>query len=196
VPEFIGQGLGSWFLRWTIEKAWSYQPKRFWLHTCTKDHPAALPNYLKAGFELYKEEVKESEPGVRGVIETGIYVDNIEAAEAFYGGILGLRTIGKEAGRHVFFQAGDCGVLLAFLPEATLRGDVLPAHGAKGPGHFALGIERPSLDDWRERLNTCGVAIEKEVQWPAGGKSLYFRDPAGNSVELVTPGLWGLPSGW
>ena len=41
-----------------------------------------------------------------------------------------------------------------------------------------------------------GVSIEKEVEWPKGGKSLYFRDPTGNSVELVTPGVWGLPSGW
>jgi GNAT superfamily N-acetyltransferase len=58
VPEFIGQGLGRYFLQWTIDRAWSYQPSRFWLHTCTKDHPAALPNYLKAGFAVYKEEMK------------------------------------------------------------------------------------------------------------------------------------------
>ena len=54
--DFIGQGLGRWFLQWTIDKAWSYNPKRFWLHTCTLDHPAALPNYIKAGFMLYREE--------------------------------------------------------------------------------------------------------------------------------------------
>ena len=59
VREFIGQGLGRYFLQWTIDKAWNYSPKRFWLHTCTKDHPAALPNYLKAGFAIYKEEVKD-----------------------------------------------------------------------------------------------------------------------------------------
>src|SRR6516162_4583833 len=59
IRDFIGQGLGKYFLQWTIDKAWSYSPKRFWLHTDTKDHPAALPNYLKAGFTSYKEEVKE-----------------------------------------------------------------------------------------------------------------------------------------
>ena len=59
VPEFIGQGLGRYFLHWSIEKAWSYHPKRLWLHTCTEDHPAALPNYLKAGFAAYKEVVRE-----------------------------------------------------------------------------------------------------------------------------------------
>jgi GNAT superfamily N-acetyltransferase len=55
--DFIGQGLGKWFLQWAIDKAWSYRPKRFRLHTCTLDHPAALPNYTKAGFVLYKQEV-------------------------------------------------------------------------------------------------------------------------------------------
>src|SRR5262249_5038218 len=46
VLEFIGQGLGRYFLQWAIDKAWSYGPRRFWLHTCTKDHtrcPAELP---------------------------------------------------------------------------------------------------------------------------------------------------------
>lgn len=59
VPEFIGQGLGKFFLAWAVQRAWSYKPKRFWLHTCTLDHPAALPNYVKAGFTVYREEVKQ-----------------------------------------------------------------------------------------------------------------------------------------
>ncbi len=56
IPDFIGQGLGKWFLRWTIDKVWSYNPRRFWLHTCSLDHPAALPTYKKAGFVQFKEE--------------------------------------------------------------------------------------------------------------------------------------------
>jgi GNAT superfamily N-acetyltransferase len=59
MPEFIGQGLGRFFIHWTIDKAWSYGPRRFWLRTDTKDHPAALPNYLKAGFTIFKEEIKD-----------------------------------------------------------------------------------------------------------------------------------------
>lgn len=94
------------------------------------------------------------------------------------------------------FRVGNSNVLLAFLAESTLKGDQLPAHGAKGPGHFALGIDGGDLDDWRQRLMAKSVGIEKEVEWPRGGKSIYFRDPAGNLVELVTPGIWGLPSGW
>jgi GNAT superfamily N-acetyltransferase len=56
MPGFLGQGLGKYFLAWTIDKVWSYRPRRLWLHTCTLDHPAALPNYAKAGFTVYKEE--------------------------------------------------------------------------------------------------------------------------------------------
>ena len=59
VPEFIGQGLGKYFLQWTIDKAFSYAPRRYWLHTCTDDHPVALPNYQKAGFAIYKTETME-----------------------------------------------------------------------------------------------------------------------------------------
>ena len=61
IRDFIGQGLGKYFLQWTIDKAWSYRPSRFWLHTCTLDHLAALPNYLKAGFVVYKEEMTTRE---------------------------------------------------------------------------------------------------------------------------------------
>ncbi|MBV8384481.1 MAG: VOC family protein [Planctomycetaceae bacterium] len=133
---------------------------------------------------------------IRAVIETAIYVDDLQAAETFYGTVLGLRVVGKGPGRHVFFRVGEASVLLAFLAEATLKGDQLPPHGASGPGHFALGIDAEAFDAWRKLLQGRGVTIEKEVEWPRGGRSLYFRDPTGDSVELVTPGVWGLPSGW
>jgi len=133
---------------------------------------------------------------IKAVIETAIYVDDLQATEAFYGTILGLTVIAKVRGRHVFFLVGASSVLLAFIAETTLNGDHLPPHGAKGPGHFALGIDADALDAWRRKLQESGVAIEQEVEWPRGGRSIYFRDPAGNSVELVTPGVWGLPSGW
>jgi GNAT superfamily N-acetyltransferase len=59
--EFIGQGLGKFFIQWAIDRALIYNPRRFWLHTDTQDHPAALPNYLKAGFAIYKEEIRGEE---------------------------------------------------------------------------------------------------------------------------------------
>lgn len=133
-------------------------------------------------------------PEIQDVIEACLYVDDLDLAEAFYRDVLGLAVIGKEPGRHVFFRAGERSVLLAFHAATTLEGDV--PHGATGPGHFALGIHAADLEPWRQRLLAHGVPIEKEIHWPRGGRSLYFRDPAGNSAELVTPGCWGLPSGW
>jgi catechol 2,3-dioxygenase-like lactoylglutathione lyase family enzyme len=135
-------------------------------------------------------------PPVEAVVETAVYAADLDAAEAFYGGVLGLPVHGREPGRHVFFRVGAGGVLLVFDPAATLAGGQLPPHGATGPGHFALGVRAEALDDWRRHLAASGVVIEKEVAWRRGGHSLYFRDPAGNSVELVTPGVWGTPAGW
>jgi catechol 2,3-dioxygenase-like lactoylglutathione lyase family enzyme len=136
-----------------------------------------------------------SNTSVQHLVEAALYVDDLDRAEAFYREVLGLELIGKEPGRHVFFRAGQ-GVLLICNPESTQKQGLFPAHGAKGPGHAALGIAADAVDFWRRRLQECGVQIEKETTWPKGGQSLYFRDPAGNSVELVTPGCWGLPSGW
>ena len=133
---------------------------------------------------------------IRNLVETSAYVDDLDRAERFYRDVLGLEVLGREAGRHVFFRVGNADVLLLFDADETLKGANLPAHGARGPGHFAFGIAADALDSWRRRLAGHGVAIEKEVEWPRGARSLYFRDPAGNAVELITPGLWGLRSGW
>lgn len=135
-------------------------------------------------------------PPVETLVETALYAHDLAAAEAFYDGVLGLPVIGREAGRHVFFRAGPGSVLLVFDPAATLRGGGLPPHGSSGPGHLALGIRPETLDAWRKYLAACGIEIEHELDWPRGGHSVYFRDPAGNSVELITPGLWGTPAGW
>jgi catechol 2,3-dioxygenase-like lactoylglutathione lyase family enzyme len=133
---------------------------------------------------------------IQCIVETAIYADDLDGAERFYREVLGLTVWGKEVGRHIFFQVGGSAMLLVFRAAATIRGDHLPAHGSAGPGHFALGIAALDLDEWRERLHRHQVAIEHEETWDHGGQSLYFRDPAGNSVELVTPGVWGLPAGW
>ncbi len=136
-------------------------------------------------------------PNIESIVETALYADDLDAAERFYVDILGLVLIGKEAGRHVFFRVGVGNVLLIFRPESTLQGGGgFPPHGARGAGHFALGINADSLDPWRRYLLDKSVSIEKEISWPRGGRSIYFRDPAGNLVELLTPGLWGTPAGW
>lgn len=62
LPERVGQGLGGWFLRRAIEDAWSLRPGRVWLHTCGLDHPAALPNYQRRGFQVTRTETVEVAP--------------------------------------------------------------------------------------------------------------------------------------
>jgi GNAT superfamily N-acetyltransferase len=56
LPEFIGRGWGKGLLAAAVHAAWSQGARRVWLHTCTLDDPAALPNYLKRGFKPFKEE--------------------------------------------------------------------------------------------------------------------------------------------
>lgn len=131
-----------------------------------------------------------------GVLETALYAEDLDAAEAFYGGTLGLARIRREGARHVFFRCGD-GVLLIFNPgetETPPAPDALPIppHGARGPGHVCFRASADEIAAWAERLRAAGVAIESEFDWPQGGRSIYFRDPAGNSLEFAEPRIWGL----
>ena len=135
---------------------------------------------------------------VARVLETALYADDLRAADHFYGTVLGLERIAFVEGRHVFYRCGE-GVVLIFDPASTamvptsVNGAAVPMHGASGAGHMALAVSTAELPRWRAHLEASGVAIESEVTWPRGGRSLYVRDPAGNSVELASPLLWGLP---
>jgi catechol 2,3-dioxygenase-like lactoylglutathione lyase family enzyme len=130
---------------------------------------------------------------ILGVLETCLYAENLEECARFYERVVGLEPFSRADGRHVFFRCGP-GVFLLFDPARTSRsgGDV-PPHGARGPGHVAFSVLPTALEAWRERLAALDVPVEAEVTWPNGGESLYVRDPAGNSVELATPGIWGIP---
>ena len=130
-------------------------------------------------------------------IEICLYASDLEAARRFYSEVLGLEVLSHEPGRHVFFRCGRA-VFLIFNPEATSRpsaagrGPAIPPHGATGSGHVAFSITEAQVHEWRSRLAEKQVVVETEVNWPGGGSSIYFRDPAGNSVELTTPETWGL----
>lgn len=126
------------------------------------------------------------------ILETCLYVDDLKSAEEFYAQIPGITLVSGQDGRHVFFRCGKQ-MLLLFNPTVSRApNDTFPAHGSFGPGHIAFGVPQASLPGWAAWLNERKIAIEKTIDWPGGGRSLYFRDPAGNSVELATPKIWGL----
>lgn len=82
-------------------------------------------------------------------------------------------------------------MLLVFHPESSNAEDSsLPRHGAKGAGHVAFAVDDAEIPAWVEYLQTHGIEVEKTIDWPQGGHSVYFRDPAGNSVEIASPLIW------
>jgi catechol 2,3-dioxygenase-like lactoylglutathione lyase family enzyme len=103
-----------------------------------------------------------------------------------------MEVITRVEGRHVFFRCGGR-VFLVFNPAATAGGGAIPGHGATGPGHICFAMREDEIEPWRAHLTAHGVPIETDYTWPSGGRSLYFRDPAGNSVELGTPSIWRIP---
>ena len=126
------------------------------------------------------------------ILEACIYADDLDAAERFYTAVLGMEVIARVPGRHVFFRCGGR-VFLVFNPARTREGGPIPGHGAEGADHVCFAMRAEELEAWRAHLQAHGVEIESDYTWPGGGRSLYFRDPAGNSVELGTPAIWHLP---
>lgn len=131
-------------------------------------------------------------PKLEGILETCIYVSDLERTKWFYRDVLGIRVHSELEGRHVFFKVENS-MLMAFIAAESRRGRTLPPHGAEGQIHLALKIRREDVDRWREYLQNLNIPIESEYAWGDKGISLYFRDPDGNLVELVNPAIWGIP---
>jgi catechol 2,3-dioxygenase-like lactoylglutathione lyase family enzyme len=109
---------------------------------------------------------------------------------------VGLDIVTRHDPRHIFFACGQS-VVLAFVAEETVVSPnesqlPVPPHGAKGPGHICFSVPGEDLDGWVAHLTGEGYDIESDFNWPHGPRSVYVRDPAGNSVEFAEPKLWGL----
>jgi catechol 2,3-dioxygenase-like lactoylglutathione lyase family enzyme len=133
-------------------------------------------------------------PAIAHLLETALYVDDIDRATAFYRDVLGLRVL-DESPRLVAMDAGRATLLLLFRRGATLDGartpgGWIPPHNGEGPAHVAFAVAAADLPSWETRLAQHAIGIESRVRWTRGGGSIYFRDPDGHSVELVTPGTW------
>ncbi len=124
-----------------------------------------------------------------GIKETCLYVKDLRATEEFYTQKLGLECFDKKEGVYVFFRAGS-DVLLCFNAEASKVQTAIPPHYGSGNLHFAFECPKDEYENWKQHIRHQGIAIEKEITWPSGTLSFYFRDPDGHCVEIEEPGLW------
>ena len=133
-------------------------------------------------------------PRINGIVESCLYSSDLTRSVRFYRDKLGLRLI--ELGDHLCaFSVAEKQVLLVFLQGGMVKpiqmeGGTIPPHDASGQLHFAFAISGKDFPEWEKHLIAQGIAIESKVNWPTGGKSLYFRDPDDHLVELATPGIW------
>ena len=135
-------------------------------------------------------------PSVNGLVESSLYVSDLQRAARFYQGLFGLRTLLVEDQRLCALHVGDRQVLLLFLrgasdqPNPAPQGGTIPPHDGGGNLHVGFAIAADEVDAWEARLREFGVEVESRVWGPLGGMSIYFRDPDGHLVELLTPGIW------
>ena len=136
-------------------------------------------------------EASSKAPPVNGVLETSLYVESAARSANFYRRVFGFEVIAPAAGeslddntRLCAMRAGDRSVLLLFKRGGT------PDTNAEGAIHIAFGISRSDLAVWEDWLGQLGIAIESRKRWQYGGEALYFRDPDGHLLEVVTPGVW------
>jgi catechol 2,3-dioxygenase-like lactoylglutathione lyase family enzyme len=128
------------------------------------------------------------------IVETCLNVEDLNRSREFYADLFGYSLM-KSDERFCAFDVGDRRVLLLFVRGSDPAGTVLPfgtipTHGTSGQAHLGFGVPAASLSAWRERLQKKGIPIESSLTWPDGGTSIYFRDPDGHLLELLTPGVW------
>jgi catechol 2,3-dioxygenase-like lactoylglutathione lyase family enzyme len=135
-------------------------------------------------------------PQLTGVLETSLYVEDLERSIRFY---LEVMQFHKLVGDQRFgaLQAARQQVLLLFKKGAStepmvIDGGIIPPHDASGQTHLAFAVSAQELEPWERWLEQHHVVIESRVRWERGGQSIYFRDPDGHLLELVTPGCWAI----
>lgn len=121
--------------------------------------------------------------------ETCLYVSDLQKSEDFYHSKLGFPVIGRAEGRHIFFRTGES-VLLCFIAEKTRQDSNLPPHYGSGQLHLAFEVSPQAYQEWKEKVQQAGIAIEHEQAWKDGLHSFYFRDPDGHLLEIVPLGIW------
>jgi len=135
-------------------------------------------------------------PAIQGILESALYVADLDRAEAFYTGLFGFRRLLADE-RLRALAVAEKHVLLLFKKGGSADGEAtpggkIPGHDAAGQQHLAFSIDRSDVEAWQALLTEKSVPIESHVRPEQGGHSLYFRDPDGHLIELVTPGVWAI----
>jgi catechol 2,3-dioxygenase-like lactoylglutathione lyase family enzyme len=141
------------------------------------------------------KSMRRAVPRVSQILETSLYVDDLGRSRSFYEAVLGFVPMFQDDRMCAMEVPGEQ-VLLLFRhgmtdqPAPGPGGTTIPPHYGSGALHVAFAIPFGELAAWEEHLRTRGIVVESRVGWPAGGTSLYFRDPDGHALEVATPGLW------
>ncbi len=128
---------------------------------------------------------------LEGVLETALYHEPAEAEAMlhFYRNLLGLPVVaGWEDGTALRVGAGV--ILLFDRRKLAHREGPIAEHATTGPTHVALLASPDDYRGWRDRLGAAGVEVVHEQEWSGGRHSFYFRDPAGNLIEIVGGDIW------
>lgn len=133
-------------------------------------------------------------PEVTGVLETSLYVEDLERSRAFYTRLFEFEVLASDH-RMCALDVSGRQVLLLFKKGASAEpseaaGGTIPGHDADGELHVAFAVPTSSLSEWEHRLGDLQIPVESRICWPRGGRSLYFNDPDRHVVELATPGVW------
>ena len=123
------------------------------------------------------------------ILETCLYAKDLDAAEVFYTKLFGREPYAVDGGHFVFYKLDGC-MLLLFNPDKCEDNGDIPSHGSRGRGHACFRVEEDELDSWKARLEELNIPLEQEHTWSNGKRSLYFRDPAENSLEIAPWSIW------
>ena len=134
-------------------------------------------------------------PRLNGVVETALYVHDLDRSVEWYIRVMGFRLIFDGGDRLRAMGVADKQVLLLFRKGAStgvleVLGGRIPSHDGDGHLHLAFAVDEPELPAWREHFAKENVPVASEVKWGEKGRSLYFHDPDGHVVEIITPGFW------
>jgi catechol 2,3-dioxygenase-like lactoylglutathione lyase family enzyme len=129
-------------------------------------------------------------PQSEGILESSLYVEDVQRSARFYEKLFGFRIISDFGGRGCAMAAGPRQVLLLFRKGAST--DITSPHDGDGELHVAFSIPASALAQWESWLAENEIAIEEKRVWERGGTSLYFRDPDRHLLEVATPGLWSI----